>query len=252
MNPQVISEITVEKIVNLQSLLQIINTDIEFKSRSKKLLIGAYYTMEYSIESAAFFNPSIVEHPDQSGLEQEKEKRIILSFRATGEGHISSLVFREGYIDQGNKIILESVSKLLDVPEVVNRHIYIKVDFFKKLHEMNIYQFNGNKQTENNINLIKQTIQMIMNKLEDKFTYDRLHFLIEEAMKDPELTDSEKTAVKTISWLADSHYEIEFSLDTAVSERVIFPISYTERNGIEDARFEKFTDEDGSIIYFAS
>jgi len=56
------------------------------------LLIGAYFTHEYSIESAAFFNPSMVEDPDQANL-QEGQTRVIVSFRATGEGHISSLVF---------------------------------------------------------------------------------------------------------------------------------------------------------------
>ena len=70
-------------------------------SNEKKLLIGSYFTLEYSIESAALFNPSIVEHPDQTHLENG-QKRIILSFRATGEGHISSLVFRSGEIDRDN------------------------------------------------------------------------------------------------------------------------------------------------------
>ena len=53
-------------------------------------------------------------------------------------------------------------------------------------------------------------------------------------------------------WLASSHYEIEFSLDTAISERVIFPVSENERNGIEDARFVKFTDDDGEVTYYAT
>jgi predicted GH43/DUF377 family glycosyl hydrolase len=53
-------------------------------------------------------------------------------------------------------------------------------------------------------------------------------------------------------WLARSHYEIEFSLDSAISERVIFPISDTEKNGIEDARFVKFIQENGEVIYYAT
>jgi sugar-specific transcriptional regulator TrmB len=65
--------------------------------RSRKALIGSYFTIEYSIESAAFFNPSIVEDPDQSEL-GSGEKRLIFSFRATGEGHISSIVFRSAII----------------------------------------------------------------------------------------------------------------------------------------------------------
>jgi predicted GH43/DUF377 family glycosyl hydrolase len=93
---------------------------------------------------------------------------------------------------------------------------------------------------------------MIMDKLEDKFIYGKLRAAIGEALKNPDLTFHEKRVIEAINWLADSHYEIEFSLDTSISERVIFPISYTERNGIEDARFVRFIDDDGSITYYAT
>ena len=68
-------------------------------SPSRKLLLGSYFTNEYSVESAALFNPSIVKHPDQSGLSQG-EVRFILSLRATGEGHISSIEFTSGIISE--------------------------------------------------------------------------------------------------------------------------------------------------------
>lgn len=71
--------------------------DLELRNRDyshqERLLIGAYFTMEYSVEAAAFFNPSVVQSPDQTQL-RYGEKRVILSFRATGEGHVSSIVFR--------------------------------------------------------------------------------------------------------------------------------------------------------------
>ena len=67
--------------------------DLDTLDKYQKLLLGSYFTHEYSIESAAFFNPSVVEDPDQSDL-VEGEKRVIISFRAVGEGHISSVVFR--------------------------------------------------------------------------------------------------------------------------------------------------------------
>ena len=85
-------------------------------SEYKKLLIGAYFTSEYSIEAAAFFNPSIVEDPDQTGL-AEDEKRVIISFRATGEGHISSIVFRGGILDKDNNLQLVPSGKLVDEAE---------------------------------------------------------------------------------------------------------------------------------------
>jgi len=240
------------KIQKLKILLQKLATDPEPELKRRKLLIGAYFTMEYSIESAAFFNPSIVEHPDQTDLREKDQKRVIMSFRATGEGHISSIVFREGVIDKDNNIHLQSISKLVDMPEVVKRHVYDKKAFFQKLHEMSIYQYNNVKGKEPALKFIEETIKLIMDKLEDKFIYDKLRTSIEEAMKNPDLTVYEKRVIEAINWLADSHYEIEFSMDTAISERVIFPISYTERNGIEDARFVRFTEDDGSVTYCAT
>ena len=80
--------------------------------QTRKALIGSYFTMEYSIESAAFFNPSITEDPDQSEL-AVGEKRVIFSFRATGEGHISSLVFRSAVIDKNSELIIEPVGLML-------------------------------------------------------------------------------------------------------------------------------------------
>ena len=70
--------------------------------REQRLLIGAYFTHEYSIEAAALSNPSIVPAPDQSGL-AAGELRFIVSLRAIGEGHLSSIEFRSGIIDsKGN------------------------------------------------------------------------------------------------------------------------------------------------------
>ena len=75
-------------------------------SEARKLLIGSYFTHEFSIEAAGFFNPSIVVHPDQKKIKKD-EIRFILSFRATGEGHISSIEFRSGILDNYNNMIME-------------------------------------------------------------------------------------------------------------------------------------------------
>lgn len=81
-------------------------------SELKKLLIGAYFTHEYSIQAAALFNPSIVPHPDQSGLDAGA-LRFILSLRATGEGHISSIAFQTGVVDAEGEIALDPASDKL-------------------------------------------------------------------------------------------------------------------------------------------
>lgn len=206
--------------------------------QSRKALIGSYFTMEYSIESAAFFNPSIVEDPDQSELGTD-EKRVIFSFRATGEGHISSIVFRSAIIDKNYNLIIEPVGKMLAEAERIKRHIYNKNSFIKKLDEM--------RDFDNKISPV-----FVLEKLGDRFTYGELKRAIEETRKTRKLSPNKELVINQMMWLALSHYEIDFSLDSALSERVIFPISDTEKNGIEDARFVKFTDDDGEVTYYST
>jgi len=206
-------------------------------STQQKALIGAYFTMEYSIEAAAFFNPSIVEDPDQTELTKD-QKRVIISFRATGEGHISSIVFRSGIIDENNAIIISPPGKMLEVPVHIKNHIYSKVSFQSKLTEM--LEFNS------------AAYQMMMEKLTETFTYEELKRYVEET-RPLVLNDMQSLiSLNEMMWLASSHYDMDFSVDTDISERVIFPIADTEKKGIEDARFVKFTDDDGGIIYYAT
>ena len=207
-------------------------------NQSRRALIGSYFTIEYSIESAAFFNPSVVEDPDQSELGID-EKRLIFSFRATGEGHISSIVFRSAVIDKNNNLIIEPVGKMLAEAERIKRHVYTKKSFIKKLDEM--------RDFDN-----KLSPMFVLEKLSEKFTYGELKRAVEETRKTRELSPNKEIIMNQMMWLALSHYEIDFSLDSAISERVIFPISDTEKNGIEDARFVKFTEENGEIIYYAT
>jgi hypothetical protein len=95
---------------------------------TRKMLIGSYFTHEYSIESAAFFNPSIVDDPDQSDL-QEGEKRVIISFRAVGEGHISSIVFRRAFLDSQNNITIMPAGTLIEEANIIKNTVY-KKDIF--------------------------------------------------------------------------------------------------------------------------
>jgi predicted GH43/DUF377 family glycosyl hydrolase len=92
----------------------------------------------------------------------------------------------------------------------------------------------------------------ILEKLGDTFTYGELMSSIEKARKAPDLSEDQVKIINQMMWLASAHYEIYFSIDSAISERVIFPISATEQRGIEDARFVKFTDDNGEITYYAT
>ena len=101
-------------------------------SESRKLLIGSYFTQEYALESAALFNPSMIWHPDQARL-PEGSTRFILSLRATGEGHISSITFRSGVIDAENRIRMDEPTRFVEAPEVVPNALYDKPLFYRKL-----------------------------------------------------------------------------------------------------------------------
>jgi predicted GH43/DUF377 family glycosyl hydrolase len=223
----------VDKLAHIFDLLEI---NMDELSLSRKALIGSYFTMEYSIESAAFYNPSMIEDPDQSELRPD-EKRVILSFRATGEGYISSLVFRSGILDRNNDLTLEPVGKMLAEADVITQSIYNKRIFQEKLGEM--------QDPETAI-----SSGFILDKLSDNFTYEELMQCLHEAKQmDTYFTGS---LINQIMWLASTHYEIDFSIDSAISERVIFPVSSAEKNGIEDARFVKFTDDAGELTYYAT
>ena len=206
-------------------------------SRERQLLIGALFSGEYALESAALFNPSIVPHPDQSNV-PEGGLRFIISLRATGEGHISSIEFRSGMIMTDGSIQLDPVSRFVTLPEVLPNPTYRKESFITKLNEMGF----DNEWTHR-----------AMESLGDDFTRSDLKRSV-RGMRNGH-RNSSRDMVRTlecIQWLADSNYELRFSEKLAISERIIFPVSANESNGIEDARFVCFTEDDGSRMYYAT
>jgi predicted GH43/DUF377 family glycosyl hydrolase len=219
----------------LKPLFMELNIDFDTLTVYRKLLIGSYFTHEYSIESAAFFNPSIVEDPDQTELE-DGQRRVIISFRAVGEGHISSITFRRALIDKDNNISIQPAGSYIDEAEIVRNAVYNKKLFFEKA-----------AITQINIDVISE----LESKLDHHFEYANLRRIIMDSQKLQE-NDMKRLEYDKVLWLADSYYEIVFSLDTDISDRVIFPISEYERKGIEDARFVQFTNDDGSKLYYAT
>ena len=141
-------------------------------NKTQRCLIGAYFLHEYSFEASALFNPSIVRHPDQSGA-PENGCRFILSLRAVGEGHISSLTFRSGTIAADGSVAVDPTARLATVPKIRSR-------------------------TSNPIG---------------------------------------------------DDIEVTFGPDEELSERVIFPITDAQSNGIEDARFVEFKDGTRKTFY---
>ncbi|OGS69170.1 MAG: glycosidase [Flavobacteria bacterium RIFCSPLOWO2_12_FULL_35_11] len=269
-----ISQIFENHFNKLAPIFDKIEVNEEDLSMAQKALIGSYFTMEYSIESAAFFNPSAMEHPDQSEL-RTNEKRVIFSFRATGEGHISSVVFRTGILDKNSNLSIEPVGKMLAEADKIILTVYNKKSFQVKLNEMQDHgtiipptiidnpvemQDTGNVipsavldkkvKIQDQLKIISPAF--IFDQLGESFTYEELTMSLETAIKDPKITEGQIKIINQMLWMASAHYEIHFSIDSAISERVIFPISATEKKGIEDARFVKFTDDNGEITYYAT
>jgi predicted GH43/DUF377 family glycosyl hydrolase len=206
-------------------------------SENRQLLIGSYFTQEYALESAALFNPSMVWHPIQDGL-PEGTRRFIVSLRATGEGHISSITFRSGLIDSNCQIRMDEPTRFVAAPDLVPNSLYDKPLFHRKLIELGI---NGTLTDQ------------VMASLGDQFTLRDLEQTLKNVLRYNRARQRELEPIAhTMLVLAKSNYEIRFSPELDVSERIIFPLSPTETNGIEDARFVQFAHEDGRISYFAT
>ena len=204
-------------------------------SETKKMLIGAYFTKEYSVESAGLFNPSIVPHPDQFNV-PEGSLRYIMSFRSIGEGHISSISFRSGIIDINNSFIFDPVSEFVETPNIQLNPVYDRHLFQLKLNEMNV---------------CNETTTRVLEQLSNEFTYNNLKERINELKLHSDFSPDRET-IGIIYWLANSNYEIKFHTKYGISERLIFPTSTNEKSGIEDARFVKFFDDDGESTYYAT
>jgi predicted GH43/DUF377 family glycosyl hydrolase len=204
--------------------------------QSRRLLIGAYFTMEYAVQSAALFNPSIVPHINQSGV-PEGSVRFVMSLRATGEGHISSIVFRSGIIHADQTLEFDQPGLLSRPVRLWPDRKYEKRLFRKKLDE---------------IGLAGDAVGLVMHRLPDYFTFDQLEHAVAEAnVAEPEKFQLEETT-DGILWLARSNYHLEIPRDADISEVVIFPQSENESRGIEDLRMVRFTDDDGSVTYFGT
>jgi predicted GH43/DUF377 family glycosyl hydrolase len=206
-------------------------------SENRQLLIGAYFTQEYALESAALFNPSMVWHPDQT-MVPAGSKRFILSLRATGEGHVSSITFRSGLVDHNCRITLDPTPRFVTTPDMEPNTQYDKALFQRKLVELGFA--NG-------------FVEQVMALLDDSFSFGQLQNAVSMARRQHRMRASEFDVVaNAITALSKSNYEFTFSPEQSLAERAIFPYSPSQVNGIEDARFVEFRDDDGTVHYYAT
>ena len=207
-------------------------------SEQRRLLIGSYFLAEYSLESAALFNPSIVTHPDQTGL-PSGALRFILSLRATGEGHVSSITFRTGVIHPDQRIEIFTSTGFLTEPRQIPNPRYEKALFGRKLSELGLHD---------------GFTRRVMNRLGESFALEELRAALQaEQFRLPDgMAPEDQEASQGIWMLARSNYEVQFRPEQEISDRILFPVTPSQRNGIEDARFVCFRNDDGSHVYYAT
>ena len=220
---------------NYRTGMAIIGMSADF-SRNQCLLIGAYLTTEYSIESAALFNPSIVLHQNQHNL-PEGAVRFTMSLRATGEGHVSSIVFRTGIITSDYQIQIDPCRRLARPGRVVPDGQYNKRLFRRKLTDIGVHD---------------KTMDLVLNRLADSFTVAQLEHAITEAREATSEKQQLEASLQDIHWLAQSNYQLELPREAEASEVVIFPQSSNESHGIEDLRMVRFVDDDGTVTYYGT
>jgi predicted GH43/DUF377 family glycosyl hydrolase len=208
----------------------------ETYSRERRRLIGAYCSHEYSIEAAALCNPSIVAAPDQSNL-PDGASRFIMSLRAIGEGHLSSIEFRSGVIEHDGNLAIDPVTPFVSTGRRLPEASYHKEIFESKLREFGV---------DNPVS------QWVLEQLADGFSREQLNRAIEQSKSQNIPALLRRETAELFHWLATSNYDVVFPSESAIAERVIFPDSPTESGGMEDARFVRFVDEDGGECYYAT
>jgi predicted GH43/DUF377 family glycosyl hydrolase len=197
-------------------------------SEERAWLLGAYFSNEYSLEAAALFNPSMVPHPELSDL-PAGSLRFVLSLRATGEGHISSITFRTGIVDATGTLTINPPARYCLEPDQIPNPTYEKGLFGRKLDELG---------------LADAFSRQALHGLGEKFTLGELRASLR--------TKERLSAARKIMMVAQSNYEVQFPPDSRLSERVLFPTTPSQRKGIEDARFVWFRHADGTRTYYAT
>lgn len=188
-------------------------------SETRSLVLGAYFSKEYSIQAAALFNPSMVVHPNQNGL-KEGEKRFIISLRSVGEGHISSIEFRSGIVDRAGNITLDDETRFSSCSVKDLRKRYRKKNILKNTVVLNDFD------------------QSILNVFAETFTYS--DYL--EKLKANEFEAFDIESQEKLFHILDTSYDVITDGHSPICERVIFPNARGESMGMEDVRFVAFTE----------
>jgi predicted GH43/DUF377 family glycosyl hydrolase len=207
-------------------------TDLAGLRDDRRLLIGAYFTMEYAVESAAVCNPSMVAHPDQRNL-APGQVRFVMSVRAVGEGHRSSVEFRTGTVGPDRALTLDPPSRYL-APGTHQPATYERVLFLARLVDLDADA---------------ETVSRVIDALPDRFDASTLRRAV--AALHPQLSNRHAghLAVEQINRVAAAEYTMAFPPETSISERLLWPACASESHGMEDVRLVRFSDDAGRATY---
>ena len=197
-------------------------------SEQRRDLIGAWFSHEFAVEAAALFNPSIVAHPDQTGLEPG-QCRFVLSLRAVGEGHLSAVEFRTGVVGPGQQLRVDDPGPHVETGRIVPSH-----------HDRELFAALLAAQ-----DVDRESAAFVIAGLPRRFDDEQLETAL-AALAAQRLT--RPTADRTgelARRLAAGTYEVEFPAASGLAERVLWPHGPAESRGMEDARFV-WIEDDGS------
>jgi predicted GH43/DUF377 family glycosyl hydrolase len=201
-----------------------------------QLLIGAYFSMEYAFESAALFNPSIVPGIEQPELSQGR-LRFVMSLRAVGEGHVSSITFRSGTIEADGNVQITPTDLEVHQLKRKENQTFSKAAFIDKLSDLNIW----NPQAK-----------LVTDALQESFSTFQLQHTIERAKRTTNAAILDTRTLDLMLWIVHSEYEIESHDSDKIENIVLYPLSETESQGMEDMRLVKFEKDDNSICYYGT
>lgn len=205
------------------------------RSPSRMLLLGATFTSEYAIEAAALCNPSIVAHPDQAGT-AAGSLRFVMSVRGIGEGHRSSIGFRTGVVDAEGDVTIDEPAPFATVGSV--RATLLDATVFRS-------EIVGQRDAG-------EAADYVLDALGDRFTRADLDEQLDTLQTHMSTRGRAQRTISLIRTIADRFYAVEFADEIPLSERVLYSAMGAEAAGMEDARFVRFVDDDGSVRYYAT
>ena len=204
-------------------------------STERWLLLGAMFTHEYSVEAAAVCNPSVVAWTDPS-THTMGGTPFVMSVRQIGEGHRSSIGFRTGQLGDGGEVVLDARGAFASAGTI--EHPPLDAETFRVLAH-------GSDDDT-------QATDWVLDHLGDRFTVDQLDARLSQLEAQRDTRRNVVDTARRLRRLGARTYTASFASTSELSERVLYPSTSAECNGLEDARFVRFVDDDATVTYHAT